>query len=114
MMILSARFLFQSTHPVWDGTISQYEALDWASISIHPSRVGWGDRESYIILATGISIHPSRVGWDGGGETSWTLDDVFQSTHPVWDGTRDGQRNYGELGISIHPSRVGWDLMLCI
>ena len=32
---------FQSTHPVWDGTI--YNTTDYAIhvISIHPSRVGW-------------------------------------------------------------------------
>ena len=56
-----------------------------------------------------ISIHPSRVGWDlitlcFGLEFS-----LFQSTHPVWDGTRAEKGGGGDMAISIHPSRVGWD-----
>ena len=61
-MILSD--LFQSTHPVWDGTRRQIVATINERISIHPSRVGW-DRGQYTEHhADAISIHPSRVGWD--------------------------------------------------
>ena len=34
-------FAFQSTHPVWDGTIFVVDVLGAVRISIHPSRVGW-------------------------------------------------------------------------
>ena len=33
----------------------------------------------------------------------------FQSTHPVWDGTRAPALAAHYFPISIHPSRVGWD-----
>ncbi len=37
------------------------------------------------------------------------INNVFQSTHPVWDGTySDDMKELAEK-ISIHPSRVGWD-----
>ena len=57
-----------------------------------------------------ISIHPSRVGWDEKSDDAPYRAWVFQSTHPVWDGTFDGiaLKEYAE--ISIHPSRVGWDI----
>ena len=34
----------------------------------------------------------------------------FQSTHPVWDGTKGGVTITRDGYISIHPSRVGWDI----
>ena len=60
-------------------------------------------------LDTGISIHPSRVGWDWIGPSAGQLDPTFQSTHPVWDGTKGGVTVLRDGYISIHPSRVGWD-----
>ena len=57
-----------------------------------------------------ISIHPPRVGWDiahhlrGDGAAI-----RFQSTHPVWGGTRLDCPRWGRGTISIHPPRVGWD-----
>ena len=57
---------FQSTHPVWGGTL--------------------GALGNAIVCC--ISIHPPRVGWDSAWQIcccsqSWK----FQSTHPVWGGT---------------------------
>ena len=123
-------------------------------ISIHPSRVGWDlpctraatrcqNFNPPIPCGMGRMIRtspsacwnfnpPIPCGMGRGGETSWTLDDVFQSTHPVWDGTSlDSDKKYLHLyfnppipcgmgrahspqvctgiTISIHPSRVGWD-----
>ena len=126
------RDLFQSTHPVWDGTRAKIMADNLKLISIHPSRVGW-DRARYCrhkqenhfnppipcgmglviqpldLLLFVISIHPSRVGWDSSAvrHNSWTP--KFQSTHPVWDGTRYRICPNRHVIISIHPSRVGWD-----
>ena len=81
------RALFQSTHPVWDGTKTL-----WCF-----------DRD------IGISIHPSRVGWDDSPTLSVVYDRRFQSTHPVWDGTQIAELTERYNEISIHPSRVGWD-----
>ena len=66
------------------------------------------DRESYIILATGISIHPSRVGWDCSYPRSFNLIYIFQSTHPVWDGTSSSTPTLTEIATfqSTHPV---WD-----
>ena len=55
---------FQSTHPVWDGTQFINVFLLDHKISIHPSRVGWDYKISYVDKLRIISIHPSRVGWD--------------------------------------------------
>ena len=80
------------------------------TISIHPSRVGWDLAEGQaaadgrnfnppipcgmgrpsgrsFLLQKNISIHPSRVGWDLDSTVTLAKDGVFQSTHPVWDGT---------------------------
>ena len=80
---------FQSTHPVWDGTIRFRRAFDRMLISIHPSRVGWDASFFYDI------VKYSR----------------FQSTHPVWDGTIFVIDVLCAVWISIHPSRVGWDII---
>ena len=103
---------FQSTHPVWDGTVG---ADSWFTVRK-------------------ISIHPSRVGWDANLQLVTRHHMQFQSTHPVWDGTLRRRirlnlyRHFNPpipcgMGrvphfavtysqqISIHPSRVGWDLM---
>ena len=64
------------------------DAMRYAMISIHPSRVGWD--QALIENAMGYdafqSTHPV---WDGTLEDyQEACDDAkFQSTHPVWDGT---------------------------
>ena len=77
---------FQSTHPVWDGTLKIQKGGWIIKISIHPSRVGWDLQHMGYDRSLRISIHPSRVGWD---------DNFFDFI--------EGNT------ISIHPSRVGWD-----
>ena len=147
--------IFQSTHPVWDGTQPPVVPLARRLISIHPSRVGWDAEATTCGKRRRISIHPSRVGWDfedmdkadddfisihpsrvgwdhtislgspqasnfnppipcGMGLTrprSGSSRDVFQSTHPVWDGTVYTDLAQIHVAISIHPSRVGWDFV---
>ena len=105
--------------------------LQHRHISIHPSRVGWDAGTEGDPWALAISIHPSRVGWDMecssdeqllahfnppipcgmGLGAIWTtaILSTFQSTHPVWDGTKGGVTILRDGYISIHPSRVGWD-----
>ena len=60
-----------------------------------------------------ISIHPPRVGWDVATSFGAMLGMAFQSTHPVWGGTRGQVRSRKPVFISIHPPRVGWDLYFC-
>ena len=57
--------LFQSTHPVWGGTVFHDFFGGDVNISIHPPRVGWDpNRVLRLWLLHSISIHPPRVGWD--------------------------------------------------
>ena len=82
--------LFQSTHPVWDGTI-------YVDFSLHLSR--------YFNPPIPCGMGPEDCLDDAAAE-------LFQSTHPVWDGTPREVRLYQRHRISIHPSRVGWDKRL--
>ena len=117
--------------------------VDNISVSIHPPRVG---RDASVRVLNGIlydvSIHPPRVGRDTGFLQATGYPMAFQSTLPVWGGTRerqafDAQRQFqstlpvwggtgssleitSEIEISIHPPRVGRDtdfhrvLALCL
>ena len=102
---------FQSTLPVWGGTVPAPGDLRARYISIHPPRVGRDLRPATHRAGFNlISIHPPRVGRDqrcqnddkkradfnppspcGEGRyvvyrrTAWTC--RFQSTLPVWGGT---------------------------
>ena len=79
--------LFQSTLPVWGGTIERFAFSGTARISIHPPRVG---RDLWLPLTFemfGISIHPPRVGRDSPNLTFLCHNVIFQSTLPVWGGT---------------------------
>ena len=124
---------FNPPIPCGMGRPQSAAGLGAASISIHPSRVGWDrsvaaticctirfqsthpvwdgtERKERKTMTDNISIHPSRVGWD----LTCTLSNLpilrFQSTHPVWDGTGDWIMVKDPDNISIHPSRVGWDV----
>ena len=106
---LSEEERFQSTHPVWDGTLMGISHRSYFAFqSTHPVWDGtgqWGSGGGH----PQISIHPSRVGWDRRRFLIMAAHTRFQSTHPVWDGTTDGHSPCACLMISIHPSRVGWD-----
>ena len=47
---MSKRDEFQSTHPVWGGTVVFTASAFGAYISIHPPRVGWDINISVIIF----------------------------------------------------------------
>ena len=81
--------VFQSTLPVWGGTIS-----------------GGGVMESL-----GISIHPPRVGRDMNELNQYGILSGFQSTLPVWGGTGGKILAGTRMDISIHPPRVGRDIL---
>ena len=123
---------FQSTHPVWDGTSFPVIREQMTAYFNPPIPCGMGPRHGLgLYIYAGISIHPSRVGWDsayssrmcqngyfnppipcGMGLAAEVIDHnpfEFQSTHPVWDGTKIETPIFDNSNISIHPSRVGWD-----
>ena len=132
-LIFNAKFFkFQSTHPVWDGTLHVDRDPHIRIISIHPSRVGWDIHLRTFAAAIDNFNPPIPCGmglklidnicdiflfqsthpvWDGTTECPAADMRVrFQSTHPVWDGTCVSDGGAGDLAISIHPSRVGWDI----
>ena len=79
---------FNPPIPCGMGRRSHLSHLRPAYISIPPSRVGWDASWRESEGEPSISIHPSRVGWDVGGNDFWVDLSLFQSTHPVWDGTQ--------------------------
>ena len=81
---------FQSTLPVWGGTLQRLLRVLAGQISIHPPRVGRDFTALFVEHIREISIHPPRVGRDLNPALS-----VFV------------QR------ISIHPPRVERDRVLC-
>ena len=107
--LLSARF--QSTLPVWGGTWKCTKEFPYKErISIHPPRVGRDDFVGVAYLVSRISIHPPRVGRDFLASVSGNRCKIFQSTLPVWGGTRLLVLAPGiAIPISIHPPRVGRD-----
>ena len=124
--------IFQSTHPVWDGTLYArtsrlclqhfnppipcgmgpflcVSAAVWRQISIHPSRVGWDEGLAAQEHSRDISIHPSRVGWDDSPKSVSLDSNYFNPPIPCGMGLRQAFRLALLIFISIHPSRVGWD-----
>ena len=92
---------------MWDGTNDDLEPEGMDEISIHPSRVGWDLILIHTIDFILISIHPSRVGWDAEKRVPCGTAILFQSTHPVWDGTQPHHGSFfNALFQSTHPV---WD-----
>ena len=84
-------------------------------ISIHPPRVGrdltWEHREEFC-----GEFQSTLPVW-GGTRTPCTLcgwQERFQSTLPVWGGTFSSFRSSLSLPVSIHPPREGRDITLFI
>ena len=99
---------FQSTHPVWDGTRRESNRMH-AGKHFNPpipcgmGRLRWRRNREWCC----ISIHPSRVGWDFDRSHSRTWRKLFQSTHPVWDGTSSTYKVQKSIKFqSTHPV---WD-----
>ena len=79
--------LFQSTHPLWRGTIN-HAALRGNTHYFNP---------------------PTPCGVGRGRGIMVCNDWKFQSTHPLWGGTGIIYGMYEDAKISIHPPLVGWD-----
>ena len=99
---------FQSTHPVWGGTmVTNLVSFRAAFQSTHPVWGGTAPTGSGAILTAFQSTHPV---WGGTCLTRIKqLTGLFQSTHPVWGGTLFSAHFDTSCVISIHPPRVGWD-----
>ena len=80
---------FQSTHPVWDATMRQpRRTISSLTISIHASRMGC-DSIRWIHASGSVYFNP-RIPYGMrplARRTSRSMSS-FQSTHPVWDATR--------------------------
>ena len=57
----------------------------------------------------GVSIHAPRVGRDYILEYKSGIEELFQSTRPVWGATERAERARTESRVSIHAPRVGRD-----
>ena len=101
---------FQSTLPVWGGTSVRFPLQRLSRYFNPPSPCGEGlSALGAGFHADNISIHPPRVGRDCIVYTKYTTVQRFQSTLPVWGGTRVAHHFHLNIGISIHPPRVGRD-----
>ena len=72
------------------------------NISIHPPRVGW-DRLLFTLFQCGRHFNPPTpcgVGPRHPSASGRALQ--FQSTHPVWGGTREGEEA-GSRDIHFNP-----------
>ena len=121
--------VFQSTLPVWGGTLITSTGFfgNWISIhpprvgrdfqkscvsltdkiSIHPPRVGRDAKKTARFQATNISIHPPRVGRDEQHQKQQRTNQEFQSTLPVWGGTRPWARSAWIPAYFNPPSPCG-------
>ena len=130
------RLWFQSTLPVWGGTLFIAHLVFHLGVSIHPPRVGrdpakrwqspprpvfqstlpvWGGTAMDEGWITGFEFQSTLPVW--GGTLQVYVENVgnaFQSTLPVWGGTIVVIALTVILWVSIHPPRVGRDLAACI
>ena len=100
-------FQFQSTHPVWGGTAGKRSQRRREQISIHPPRVGW-DNSVLNALSASRNFNPPTpcgVGPDVNRLTSRRRG--FQSTHPVWGGTRNCYFRERPAGYFNPPTPCG-------
>ena len=132
------RSRFQSTHPVWDATFTNFALKSNEQISIHASRMGcdtldiarravtyrdfnpripYGMRPKHKTRKHGwtpISIHASRMGCDRADGRPVGRTHHFNPRIP-YGMRRAGRARQGRPGrISIHASRMGCDLPLML
>ncbi len=84
---ITAKLLFQSTHPGWGATVSFASSQYRQQISIHAPRVGC-DTHANIACDTNTRFQSTHPGW--GATPSQYPAEIrreFQSTHPGWGAT---------------------------
>ena len=108
--MVSGNTVFQSTHPVWDGTCFRYSDRKLPGYFNPPIPCGMGLRRCPCRQQQiRISIHPSRVGWDASPSIPISDWSYFNPPIPCGMGHLSAYLSNKPQDISIHPSRVGWD-----
>ena len=105
---VSGARIFQSTHPVWDAT----KRIQWRILKCYFNpRIPYGMRHATITPNGVLTDFNPRIPYGMRLAPRWTglSDNVFQSTHPVWDATVPWDMGYRDIVISIHASRMGCD-----
>ena len=104
---------FQSTLPVWGGTLQGKSSPLSARYFNPPSPCGEGRRN--LPARSFADIFQSTLPvWGGTKYTAFlAVCKAFQSTLPVWGGTKLVCNVDETLLISIHPPRVGRDTRSC-
>ena len=103
--------VFQSTHPVWDGTLLMEFTTEGGGDFNPPIPCGMGRRHRPQRRQSADFNPPIPCGMGLIAAIDSAASAAFQSTHPVWDGTWPDDFRGGIEHISIHPSRVGWDMV---
>ena len=101
---------FQSTLPVWGATGMRCRPSP--SCPYFNPRSPCGERHHFRLghqPRRQISIHAPRVGSDANEGERTRIDELFQSTLPVWGATPPGASGSSPRRISIHAPRVGSD-----
>ena len=100
---------FQSTHPVWDAT--DCILPNFRQVGYFNPRIPYGMRPSRVPVNGPLTYFNPRIpyGMRRLTEGSPMTQTKFQSTHPVWDATRQPRRTISSRTISIHASRMGCD-----
>ena len=101
---------FQSTHPVWGGTMPPYRrpSTPRRFQSTHPV---WGGTSILMMPPTPAEFQSTHPVWGG---TSWSIlkqlnDPDFNPPTPYGVGPATFQKHKRADDISIHPPRMGWD-----
>ena len=104
---------FQSTLPVWGGTVGAVGKDKIVQVSIHPPRVGRDTSPATnSASATSVSIHPPRVGRDPGRNDVLHRWRRFNPPSPCGEGHVGVVQVVHVDLVSIHPPRVGRDRMI--
>ena len=106
------RSRFQSTHPVWDATFTNFALKSNEQISIHASRMGCDTLDIARRAVTYRDFNP-RIPY-GMRQRSFDFRCViiaFQSTHPVWDATQ-AQDTQAWLDANFNP-RIPYGMRPC-
>ena len=104
--------VFQSTLPVWGGTLYFLPGISCFSKCFNPpSPCGEGLSTSTFCISPCCSFNPPSPCGEGPGMPETVIKiDMFQSTLPVWGGTLGAWDVEHHIEVSIHPPRVGRDL----
>ena len=88
---------FQSTHPVWGGTLSWAPQTDFVYISIHPPRVGWDTFSQFCYCCLSYFNPPTPCGVGRGLSQVPKVDNHFNPPTPCGVGQQKFTKQAVEL-----------------